>query len=98
MEKQDGVLVWIAYSNTCAMPFDAAVCLEQAKRMLPQLKDNILEYARADAPWMSGESYVELGPVERPAPHRSVYGEPVEPWQKIQSAKIYPQGICEICG
>jgi hypothetical protein len=64
MEKQDGDLVWIAYSSTCAVAFDTAVCLEQAKRMLPQLKDNIRDYARADAPWMSGESYVELGAVE----------------------------------
>jgi len=66
MEKDSGSLVWIAYTKTCSVAFDIFACLEQAKCLLPQLKNKILDYARADAPWMSGEPYVELGTIEIP--------------------------------
>ncbi len=64
MEKSNGDVVWIAYTATCPVAFDIAACLEQAKNLLPRLQGKLLEYARANAPWMSGEPYVELGLVE----------------------------------
>lgn len=64
MEKSNGAVVWIAYTATCPVAFDVAACLNQAKNLLPQLQGQILEYARANAPWMSGEPFVELGPVD----------------------------------
>lgn len=64
MEKKDGSLVWIAYTKACPVRFDVETCLSEAKHILPRLINHVREYARASSPWMSGEPYLELGPVE----------------------------------
>ncbi len=66
LEKDDGSLVWIAYTKICRVKFDITAWLEKAKCLLPQLKYKVREYARADAPWKSGEPYVELESVKMP--------------------------------
>lgn len=63
-EKNNNQLIWIAYTAICPVSYNILECLEQAKVLLPFLKKNIREYARANAPWMHKEPFVELGPIE----------------------------------
>lgn len=63
-EKLDGSLIWIAYIATCPVTYDILSCWEQAKQLLPYLKNNIKDYARANAPWMHDEPFVELGKID----------------------------------
>lgn len=63
IEKPGGAIVWIVYTAVCPVKFDVQGCLKKAKALLPQLGQNTVEYARADAPWKNGEPYVELGPL-----------------------------------
>ena len=67
MEKSNGSIVWIAYTQVCPVKFDIASCLEKAKRLLPELRNYVREYARAEAPWMTGEPYVELETISPPS-------------------------------
>jgi len=63
-EKIDGSLIWIAYTAICPVTYDIQKCWGHAKLLLPYLKNNIKEYARANAPWMHDEPFVELGNIE----------------------------------
>ena len=70
IEKLEHKFVWIAYTRFCPIKFDALELLEQAKRLIPQLGDNIVSYARAETPGLDKEPYIELCDVHIPIESR----------------------------
>ena len=60
IETPDGRIALIAYTRLCPVGFNPKEHLEQAKKLLPELGENIYDFAGMDLPGMDKEPYVEL--------------------------------------
>lgn len=60
IETPDGRIALIAYTRLCPVGFDPKDHLEQAKKLLPELGENIYDFAGMDLVGMDKEPYIEL--------------------------------------
>ena len=60
IKTPDGRIALIAYTRLCPVGFDPKEHIEQAKKLLPELGENIYAYAGMDLPGMDKEPYIEL--------------------------------------
>ena len=60
IENSQGRLVWIAYTNLCHESIKPLEYLESAKKLLPELGEDVHIYAKIKLPGMDKEPYIEL--------------------------------------
>ena len=60
----NGRLVWIVYSSTCAVPIDSSKHFAQVQKLAQELEPHIADFATQTSARMEGHDCQILGPVE----------------------------------